>query len=245
MVTKGIILAGGTGSRLGDLCCGLNKHLLPVGRYPMIFYPINTMIKNGITDILIVTGNDEAGQFVDMLGDGSKFGANILYSYQEKPLGIADALRRGENFIGKDEEFLVILGDNIFTEILNVESEHSGDMPYCKVFLKQVQRPEHYGVACFDDEGVLYKVEEKPRQPKSDRILTGAYVYPRSVFEYITDLTPSDRGELEISDLNNMFIRKGIMDYQYLHNDWYDCGESLEEYNETCYKLKDTRLYWN
>jgi glucose-1-phosphate thymidylyltransferase len=241
---KGIILAGGTGTRLAPLTDGINKHMLPVGRYPMIFYPINTMIENGITDILVVTGNDEAGQFVDMLGDGSKFGANILYSYQEKPLGIADALRRGEKFIGNDKEFLVILGDNIFTEKLELSSTHEGSMPYGKVFLKQVERPEHYGVACFDEGGELYKVEEKPRIPQSDRILTGAYVYPRTVFEFIADLKPSARGELEISDLNNLYIRKGIMDYQYLKQDWYDCGESLEEYNETCYKMKDIKLNW-
>jgi len=243
---KGIILAGGTGTRLTPLTDGINKHMLPVGKNPMIFYPINTMIQSGITDILIVTGNDEAGQFVDMLGDGSKFGVNLLYSYQEKPLGIADALRRGEQFIGKDKEFLVILGDNIFMETLDLTSEHAGShMPYGKVFLTGVERPEHYGVACFDAGGELYEVEEKPFIPQSNQILTGAYVYPRLVFDHISDLEPSKRGELEITDLNNLLISKGIMEWYSIDSDWHDCGESLAEYNETCYKMKDITLNWN
>lgn len=242
---KGIILAGGTGTRLAPLTDGINKHMLPVGRYPMIFYPINSMIQNGITDILIVTGNDEAGQFVDMLGDGSKFGINILYSYQEKPLGIADALKRGNKFIGKDKEFLVILGDNIFLDTLDLTSSNPDPTyPYGKLFVTEVKHPEHYGVAEFDAGGELCNIEEKPRIPKSNKIVTGAYLYPRLIFDYIKDLHPSARGELEITDLNNSFIKKGLMEYQILKDVWYDCGESLEEYNETCYKMKDTKLNW-
>jgi glucose-1-phosphate thymidylyltransferase len=239
---KGIILAGGSGSRLDPLTISLNKHMLPVGKYPMIYYPLNTMIENGITDILIVTGNSEAGQFVNLLGDGSSFGVNIFYSYQKSPLGIADALNRGREFIGDNSEFLTILGDNIFTEKLNVYQKITDLAPYSKIFLKEVRHPEHYGVACFNDDGELTHIEEKPKDPKSNRIATGAYVYPGLVFDYINNLKPSARGELEITDLNNLFIKQGIMEYQYLENDWYDCGESLKEYNETSYKMRNITL---
>jgi glucose-1-phosphate thymidylyltransferase len=238
---KGVILAGGNGSRLDPLTLSLNKHMLPVGRYPMIYYPLNTMIENGIKDILIVTGNSEAGQFVNLLGDGSSFGVNIFYSYQKQPLGIADALNRAKEFIGNDSEFLTILGDNIFTEQLNIYPSITDRTPYSKIFLKTVSHPEHYGVACFDGDKLTH-IEEKPQNPKSNYIATGAYVYPKEVFDYIKNLKPSARGELEITDLNNLFITKGIMEYQYLENEWYDCGESLKEYNETSYKMRNIAL---
>jgi glucose-1-phosphate thymidylyltransferase len=242
---RGIILAGGTGSRLAPLTDGINKHMLPVGRNPMIFYPINTMYQSGIKDVLIVTGNDDAGQFVDMLGDGSKFGMNIMYSYQEKPLGIADALKRGEVF-ANGSNFLTILGDNIFTEKLKCHSRFvpSFNNSFGRLFLTDVAHPEHYGVAEFDKGGALCNIEEKPKMPKSTKIVTGAYVYPNMVFDMINDLSPSKRGELEITDLNNMLIEKGIMEYQDLHQPWFDCGESVKEYNETCYKMKDIGLIW-
>ncbi|TRZ48527.1 MAG: spore coat protein [Dehalococcoidia bacterium] len=236
---KGVILAGGAGSRLKDLCIGLNKHVLPVGKYPMIYYPVFSMINNGITDILIVTGNNDAGQFVDLLGDGTELGCNILYSYQAKPLGIADALRRAENFVGFDENFLTILGDNIFNEKLNVDINNDCE---AKIFVTNVKEPQHYGVVNFNEDGSIKDIEEKPIVPKTNTIATGAYIYPSSVFFLINKLSPSERGELEITHLNNMYIDEGLMDYQFLTEPWFDCGESVEEYCNTSYKMKDVQL---
>lgn len=232
---KGIILAGGTATRLAPLTTSLNKHMLPVGKYPMIYYPINSMIECGIKDILIVTGDKHAGQFVNLLGDGSKFGCNILYSYQESPLGIADALKRGEQFMGKDEQFLTILGDNIFMEPLDVRGNLG------RIYLTEVEHPEHYGVAYFTGD-TLSHIVEKPANPPTNLIVTGAYLYPREVFDMINGLTPSARGELEISDLNQMLLNKNMLDYVTLKKTWYDCGESLEEYNNTSYNMKDVCL---
>lgn len=239
---KGIILAGGSGSRLAPLTGKhLNKHILPVGKYPMIYYPINTMLLAGINEILIVTGNDCAGQFVDLLGDGSQFGINILYSYQERPLGIADALRRGQHFIGKDDKFLTILGDNIFTEPLGMPEKGLHLQNLGMVYLTKVEHPQHYGVAYFHNDE-LFKIVEKPQTPESNLIVTGAYLYPSTIFKKINQLTPSKRGELEISHLNQMLLDEGLLDFTILKNQWYDCGESIEEYNNTSYKMKDIDL---
>ena len=239
---KGVILAGGTATRLFPITKALNKHMLPVGQHPMVYYPVNTMMECGITEILIVTGNHHAGQFVDLLGDGSDLGVNITYSYQKSALGIADALKRAEHFVGTDSQFLTILGDNIYTEPLDTATEFPSQ---AKIFLKEVAHPEHYGVVEMDKWGKIYRVTEKPKHPVSSLIATGAYLYPMSVFSLISRLSPSERGELEITDINNMFINANTMDYQILKTDWYDCGESLTEYNETSYKMKDVSLYWN
>lgn len=238
---KGVILAGGTATRLFPITKALNKHMLPVGQHPMIDYPINTMLECGITDILIVTGNHHAGQFVDLLGDGSDLGVNIMYSYQKTPMGIADALKRAEHFVGTDDNFLTILGDNIYNERLNLNLSMGFD---AKVFLTEVEHPEHYGVVTLNERNIIKYITEKPKAPESSLIATGAYFYPVRVFDLIDDLSPSQRGELEISDINNMFIAEGLMEHQLLKKTWYDCGESLEEYNETSYKMKDVVLKW-
>ena len=235
---KGVILAGGTGTRLGDLTKAMNKHMLPIGKYPMIYYPIMTMIDNGITDILIVTGDHCAGQFVDLLGDGTELGCNLLYSYQSEPLGIADALQRAEEFVGVDDNFLTILGDNVFTEPLDL---HLSNNYLSKIFVTEVEEPQHYGVVAFNENGISH-VEEKPRNPPSNYIATGAYIYPSTVFKHLKELSPSERGELEITTINNMYICEGLTDHQFLHGSWYDCGESLEEYAETSYKMRDVVL---
>lgn len=232
---RGIILAGGSAQRLRPLSTVINKHLLPIGRYPMIYYPLETLISCGIKDIMVVTGHDHAGQFVNLLGDGSDFGVNIVYSYQKKPLGIADALRRAECFVGNDEQFITILGDNVFMEPLYLNVKDGCES---KIFLKEVAHPEHYGVVNFNPDHSIKNIEEKPKHPKSSIIATGAYLYPNRVFPLINELSPSERGELEISHLNNMFIDNGTMDYQILSEEWFDCGESLEEYGETSYTMR-------
>lgn len=238
---KGIILAGGTATRLQPLTKSVNKHMLPIGKYPMVYYPLNTMLEAGIKEILIVTGDKHAGQFVNLLGDGSEFGCNIIYSYQEKPLGIADALKRGEHFVGKDDQFLTILGDNVFLEPLDLTPKDLCLGKFGRVFLTEVEHPEHYGVAYFHNDE-LFQIVEKPSHPESNLIVTGAYLYPRLVFERINELTPSARGELEISHLNQMLLNEGLLDFSILKSQWHDCGESLEEYNNTSFKMKDIHL---
>jgi glucose-1-phosphate thymidylyltransferase len=218
---KGIILAGGTGSRLYPLTKVTNKHLLPVGDIPMIYHPINKLIEVGIEEILIVTGTDHMGDVVNLLGSGKDFGCKFTYKVQDEAGGIAQALGLAENFAGRDP-VVVILGDNIFEHSLKkaVDNyEGSG----AQILIQEVEDPERYGVAELEGEKVV-SIQEKPSKPKSNYAVTGIYFYDASVFECIKTLKPSGRGELEITDVNNYYIQKGQMKSSVLEGWWTDAG---------------------
>jgi len=231
---KGIVLAGGTGSRLFPLTKVTNKHLLPVGRIPMIYHPINKLILAGIEEILIVTGTEHMGDVVGLLGSGKDFGCRFTYKVQDEAGGIAQALGLAENFVGSDR-MCVILGDNIFDDDIKSAvvqfSESSGDSAH--VFLKIVPDPHRFGVAEVKD-GRIVGIIEKPKQPISDLAVTGIYMYGAGVFEIIRTLKPSGRGELEISDVNQHYVEQGKMGFSTFESWWTDAGtfESLGRANE-------------
>jgi len=222
---KGIILAGGTGSRLYPLTKVTNKHLLPVYDKPMIYYPLETLIDAGLDDILIVSGRGHAGHFLELLGSGSEWGVRITYEIQDEAGGIAQALGLAEGF-ADEEEVAVILGDNIFQD--SIREDVSGFRGGSKIFLKEVPDAQRFGVAELDGDRVI-GIEEKPEVPKSNFAVTGLYMYDSKVFEVIRTLKPSGRGELEITDVNNEYIRQGAMGYSVLDGYWSDAGtfESL------------------
>jgi len=226
---KGVILAGGLGSRLRPLTKVTNKHLLPIYDKPMIYYPIESLCKAGIRDIMIVTGGNSAGDFLRLLGNGASFGLkDIYYTYQEGEGGIADALRLCEHF-AEGSRIVVILGDNIIRDdiapyVRKFESQDSG----ARILLKQVEDPQRFGVPELDGERIV-RIEEKPLEPASNYAVTGIYMYDRRVFDFIRRLKPSGRGELEITDVNNQYIREGDLFYDVLEGWWTDAGtfESL------------------
>jgi glucose-1-phosphate thymidylyltransferase len=230
---KGIILAGGTGSRLFPLTKVTNKHLLPVGKYPMIYYPINKLQECGIKDLMIVTGKEHMGSVVNLLGSGYEFGLEFTYKIQDQPGGIAQALSLAEHFVG-DDRCVVILGDNIFSSQIGQFVDNFKQQPAgAKVLIKEVPDPERYGVA--ELEGNYIKgIEEKPQNPKSNYCVTGIYMYDSAVFGIIRNLRPSGRGELEITDVNNAYIRNGQMTYNIIDGWWTDAGtfESIYRANE-------------
>jgi glucose-1-phosphate thymidylyltransferase len=223
---KGVILAGGLGTRLFPLTKITNKHLLPVYSKPMIYYPIQILAEAGIDDIMIVTGGNHAGEFLRLLGNGSEFGLKELhYTYQEGEGGIADALGLTEDFVDKDK-VVVMLGDNIVEDsirgaVADFEKQESG----AKIMLKEVPNPEAFGVPEISDDKVI-AIEEKPRNPKSKYAVIGIYMYDSTVFDIVKALEPSERGELEITDVNNVYIRRGNMTYEILKGWWADAGES-------------------
>ena len=224
---KGIILAGGTGSRLYPLTKVTNKHLLPVYDKPMIYYPLQTLLDAGIKDIMIISGRGHAGHFLELIGSGADFSAHFTYEIQDKAGGIAQALALAEDF-ADDESVVVILGDNIFQDNVEyaVQSFESG----ARIFLKKVSDAKRFGVAEVDESsGLVLGIEEKPDVPKSDYAVTGLYIYDSGVFEIIKTLKPSGRGELEITDVNNEYIGRGDMQYSVLDGYWSDAGtfESL------------------
>lgn len=226
---KGVILAGGLGTRLHPLTKITNKHLLPVHDKPMIYYPIRTLINAGIDDIMIVTGGNSAGDFLRLLGNGKDFGLRHLnYTYQEGEGGIADALSLVEHF-ADDEPICVVLGDNIIEKnILTAAEDYRKQGKGGKILLKKVHDPERFGVPELDGERVL-RIEEKPQEPKSDFAVIGIYFYDNTVFDIIRTLEPSARGELEITDVNNHYINRGEMTWNELDGWWTDAGtfESL------------------
>ena len=226
---KGVVLAGGLGSRLRPLTAVTNKHLLPVYNQPMIFYPIQTLVNAGITDIMIVTGGNSAGDFLKLLGNGKAFGLQHLnYTYQEGEGGIAAALSLVEHFAA-GEPVCVVLGDNIIQGNIRAAVD-----TYCeqgqgaKILLKKVTDPQRFGVPQLDGQRVV-KIEEKPAEPKSEYAVIGIYMYDQRVFEIIRVLKPSGRGELEITDVNNAYIERGEMTWDVLEGWWSDAGtfESL------------------
>ena len=226
-------MAGGTGSRLRPLTKVTNKHLLPVGRKPMIYYPIEKLTATGIEEIMIVTGVEYMGDVVGLLGSGREFGCQFTYKVQDEAGGIAQALGLAENF-ANGQPLAVILGDNIFQSSLKTHAqrflEQGGG---ARLLLKQVPDPYRFGVAEIRD-GKVLGIEEKPKQPKSDCAITGIYFYDDEVFNIIRTLKPSGRGELEITDVNNSYIRKGQLAYDTLDGWWTDAGtfESLAKANE-------------
>lgn len=226
---KGVILAGGLGSRLFPLTKITNKHLLPVYDQPMIYYPIRTLINAGIDDIMIVTGGNSAGDFLKLLGNGKDFGLKHLnYTYQEGEGGIADALSLVEHF-ADDEPICVVLGDNIIERnIRQAADEYRAQGRGAKIMLKEVHDPQRFGVPELDGDKVL-RIEEKPAEPKSNYAVTGIYFYDNTVFDVIKTLEPSERGELEITDVNNHYIGRGEMTWNELDGWWTDAGtfESL------------------
>lgn len=226
---KGVVLAGGTGSRLFPLTKITNKHLLPIYEKPMIYYPIETLVDAGIRDILIVTGGKNAGDFLRLLANGKQFGlSHIDYTYQEGEGGIADALALAEHF-ADGQKLCVILGDNIVeTSIRKTADDFRQQAQGAKILLKEVTDAGRFGVAEISGDHIA-NIEEKPRHPKSNYAVTGIYMYDQTVFEKARELKPSARGELEITDVNNAYIREGTMTYAFLEGWWTDAGtfESL------------------
>ena len=231
---KGVILAGGLGSRLRPLTKVTNKHLLPIYDKPMIYYPIETLVRAGINDIMIVTGGNSAGEFLRLLGNGKQFGLkDIYYTYQEGEGGIADALKLCEHF-AEAERLVVILGDNIIQDDIRpfVEKFAAQDSG-ARILLKEVDDPERFGCPELDGDHIV-RIEEKPVIAKSRYAVTGIYMYDRHVFDLCNRLKPSSRGELEITDVNNEYIARGALHYDVLSGWWTDAGqfESLFRANE-------------
>lgn len=226
---KGIILAGGTGSRLYPLTKVTNKHLLPVARKPMIYHPIEKLKQAGIDEILIITGVDHMGDVVNLLGSGKEFGCRFTYKVQDEAGGIAQALGLAEHFAG-GEKIVAILGDNIFEENLSFfVSKFEKQKTGAKLILKEVKDPSRFGVAEVKGDRIV-GIEEKPKKPKSKLIVTGIYMYDAAVYEIIRALKPSARGELEITDVNNEYIRRSEISYEVMSGWWTDAGtfETLE-----------------
>lgn len=225
---KGVLLAGGTGSRLMPLTKVTNKHLLPVGRQPMIYHPIETLTRAGIEEILIVTGVEHMGDVVSLLGSGREFGVRFTYKVQDTAGGIAQALGLAENF-SSGSRLAVILGDNLFEDDLTHEANRYREQSSgARILLKEVSDPQRFGVVEIDG-GRVVGIEEKPGAPKSAYAVTGVYFYDSDVFDIIRTLKPSGRGELEITDVNNAYIRRGDLTHGLLNGWWSDAGtfESL------------------
>ncbi|MBM4270921.1 MAG: spore coat protein [Deltaproteobacteria bacterium] len=227
---KGIVLAGGLGSRLYPLTKVTNKHLLPVYNEPMIYYPIKTLVNAGIDEILIVTGGNNAGEFLRLLGNGKDFGLKHLnYTYQEGEGGIAAALSLAE-FFADNGKIVVVLGDNIIEKNIRKAVEtYQKQKEGARIMLKEVPDPQRFGVPVFEGDHIV-RVEEKPAKPKSKYAVIGIYMYDERVFDFIKTLKPSQRGELEITDVNNFYIEEGKMEWDILDGWWTDAGtfESLQ-----------------
>ena len=229
---RGVVLAGGLGTRLHPLTKATNKHLLPVGREPMLFHPIRQLVSAKIEDILVVTSTDHMGDVVRCLGSGEDFGCGLTYRVQDKPGGIAHALALAETFAGGDA-IIVLLGDNVFEyTIAPYVDAFRAQGAGARVLLKQVGDPERYGVAALDEHQVI-EIEEKPKNPKTSFAVVGMYCYDARVFDVIRSIKPSDRGELEITSVNNEYIAKQQLKYDVCRGRWTDAGtfESLLEAN--------------
>lgn len=230
---KAIILAGGTGSRLYPLTKVTNKHLLPVGKYPMVFHPVSKLKQAGLTDILVVTGKDHMGDVVNLLGSGRDLGVTFTYKVQDEAGGIAQALSLAKEFVGQDQ-VVVILGDNVFSDDISPYIEKfRAQKQGAKILIQRVPDPSRFGVPELDGDRIL-SIEEKPSYPKSQYAVTGIYMYDSSVFDIIKTLKPSPRGELEITDVNNAYIERGELTFDILQGWWTDAGThaSLARANE-------------
>ncbi|MGR6835320.1 sugar phosphate nucleotidyltransferase [Syntrophomonas erecta] len=230
---KGIILAGGRGTRLCPLTKVTNKHLLPVGKEPMIFNPVKQLVSAGITDIMVITSKDHMGEIVRLLGSGRDFGCDFTFKVQEEALGIAHALLLAENF-ARGNKVVVILGDNIATcSIKPYVERFVRQGTGARVLLRRVEDPEHYGIAALDELKIV-EIEEKPRHPRSSYAVIGIYMYDKEVFDMIRKIRPSERGEYEITSVNNEYIKSSQLCYDILHGKWADAGtfESLAYANQ-------------
>jgi glucose-1-phosphate thymidylyltransferase len=218
---RGIILSGGSGTRLRPLTKITSKQLLPIYNKPMIYYPLNTLIQAGIKEILIIVSPERAGDYLNLLGSGRQFGVKFTYEIQDKPEGLAQAFLIGENFIDQ-EDVAMILGDNIFEDDFSedIKNFKSG----AKVFAKKVPDPQRFGVVEFDENNKAKSIEEKPENPKSNYCVTGLYVYDNQVVNIAKNLKPSARGELEITDVNKTYLEKGQLDVAMVEGAWIDAG---------------------
>lgn len=227
---KGIILAGGKGTRLRPLTTVTSKQLLPIYNKPMIYFPLETLMNAGIRDILIIVAPDHAGDFLKLLGSGKNFGCDFTYEVQEEARGLADAFLVGEKFIG-DDSVTMILGDNLFDDDFSesIKTFESGG----RVFAKKVPDPERFGVVEFDDQHNVISIVEKPKQPKSDYAITGLYIFDNTVVEKAKQLTPSDRGEIEIVDIQNAYLKEGKLDVAFVEGEWLDTGTFEAMYQAT------------
>jgi glucose-1-phosphate thymidylyltransferase len=231
---KGVLLAGGTGSRLFPLTRITNKHLLPIGDRPMIDYGIEALVLGGVTEVMVVTGGTHAGEFLRLLSNGHEYGLDRLnYAYQERPGGIAEALGLAERFVG-DDPVVVMLADNIFERSIKGSLDRFASQEEgARLLLARIDEPEHLrhlGVPELDDEGRIRRIVEKPTNPPSNYCVTGVYLYPPDVFAVLPTLEPSGRGELEITDVNNHFVAAGKMTYDIIEGYWGDAGESIDAY---------------
>ena len=240
---KGVVLAGGTGSRLYPLTKVVNKHLLPVGRYPMVYHPLMRLQEAGLTQVAVVTSPEHMGPLVSLLGSGEELGLDLTFRVQEKPGGIAQALGLCEDFVG-DHLSVVILGDNILESRLDHEIQaFKAQGTGARLLLKEVPDPQHYGVPRIEDDRIV-EVLEKPIEPPSHFAVTGIYFYDRHVFDYIRELAPSRRGEYEVSELNTMYVRHSHLTYGILQGWWGDAGtiDGWHVANELARNLTYSRL---
>ncbi len=238
---KGIILAGGTGSRLAPLTKVTNKHLLPIYDKPMIYYPLLKLKEMGIESLLLVSGRGHAGHFLELLGSGSEFGLSLSYEVQEEAGGIAQALSLARDFVG-NQKFVVMLGDNVYEDNLTeaVRSFETGASE-AHIFLKAMAHPESYGVPRFEGEKIV-EILEKPKVPPSPYAVTGCYMYSPDVFEVIQGVQPSARGELEISSVNDHYVKKSTLTHTLLEGFWGDCGESIDGMMQVARFIQENRI---
>ena len=234
---KGVILAGGTGSRLYPLTTVTNKHLLPVYKKPMIYYPLECMAKAGVEEVMLVCGGNNAGDYIRLLGNGHEFGLkHLTYTYQPDATGIAAALGLCERYCD-GEEVMLILGDNVLEYAIKEQADNFRQQLAgnggrgAKILLAEVENPKAYGVASMDG-GKVTKIVEKPEHPESNKAVIGVYFYDGHVFDIVKTLKPSGRGELEITDVNNAYIEQGVMTADPVKGWWGDCGENLDFYHE-------------
>ncbi len=228
---KGVILAGGMGTRLDPMTRVTNKHLLPIYNKPMIYYPIECLVNAGISDIMVVTGGNKAGDFLELLGDGNELGVNGLhYTYQKGAGGIAHALGLTKEF-ADGEKIVVVLGDNIIEKnIRKSVADFFTQKKGAKILLKEVSDPHRFGVAEIDQNNKVISIEEKPKNPKSNFAVIGIYMFDNQIFDIISTLKPSQRGELEITDVNNFYLQQGTMTADILEGWWSDAG-TIESWN--------------
>lgn len=224
---KGVILAGGLGTRLKPLTDVINKHLLPIGNKPMILHAISRLVDTNITDILIVTGPEDIGKIAALCKSGRSYGCNLTYKIQDEPDGIAGALSLAKDFVG-DDNLLVLLGDNIFEnsikDLVKDFKERDDGRPICRLLLTRVPDPERFGVVTIKNDAIV-KIIEKPKSPETNLVSIGAYIYTNKVFDIIKDIPPSARGEYEVTDINTFYIEKGHCEYRLIDGWWLDVGE--------------------
>lgn len=241
---RGIILSGGNGTRLRPLTNVVNKHLLPVYNKPMIYYPVQSMVNSGITDILLVCGGQNSGDFLRILGNGSEFGLkHIAYTYQKEAGGIAQALALAEWWADGDN-ICVMLGDNILQyPFCDAVEEFNNNPVGARIFITESKNPEWYGVVTLDMDNNVREIIEKPKKPKSSWIAIGLYMYDSTVWKKLKGLKPSKRNELEITDLNNIYLKSGKLKANEITGYWGDAGESIDTYLKTCVNVKETFKY--